>query len=284
MGCLSKGLASVLIILMAISSLSLLMVRPGNAQTPLSLPIPEFVVYFVGNTYNVPATVSINPYTGENETVPSHFVTTGTIYLVVTNSPKYIIYPTSINWANGSNLYYFSSSYGFRMKGHFEADNWTAAGGGFTYGNGNADGTFTMASHTVYYYTAESYPPNSQIDFQVEINVSNNTEIPYNPNYINTDYYEVSTLYATSGWSGTQTVTIANSTALPPEGYGGPSGYWGPEDFSTGITASSTTSPITTSSTPAVPELPWLVIVPLLLSVFSVAVMRRWRKVSHREA
>jgi hypothetical protein len=115
------------------------------------------------------------------------------------------------------------------MKGHFGAQNWTDAGEAFSYGSfyGN-NGTFEMWSHTVYYYPAENYPPNSQIDFQVKVSVTNNTSVPINPNYQNTGYYEIASLHAASDWSDTQTVTISNSTAQPPFGYGGPVDYWGP--------------------------------------------------------
>lgn len=264
---IGKAFALILTVIVAMSCLTLQTVKPASAQSPLGLPIPGFIVYFVGKTYNIPATASVDQYTGENVTIPSHFVTNGTIYLVVKNNPQYII-------KNNPELATqdWSSTYDFRMKGHF-ADNWTAAGEGFSYD----------LPYTVYGYSAGSYPPNAQIDFQVKVSIYNNTSVPYNPNYINSNYYEISTLYATSGWSGRQTVTIANSTALAPQGYGGPAGYYGPSDFSTGTTTSPTTSP-TATSTAAVPELSWIAIAPLFLSVFSVAMVLRHRKVSRCEA
>jgi hypothetical protein len=273
MGNINRTFALILIGVIAISSLGLLAIQSVNAQSPIVLPIPKFTAYFVGQSYNVPATISVDPYTGENITVPSHFVTKGYIYLVVTNDERYNFIPL-----NNPKIQ-FDSKYNFRLKGHFEADNWTDAGeasvGGTSYGN---NGTFVMDSHAITYYSADNYPTNAQIDFQIKVSVANNTWVPNNPNYPNTDYHQISSLYATSDWSSTQTVTITNSTASPPQGYGGPEGYWGPPPVLSTVTSSPT---ISATPTATIPELSWLMIVPLLLSVFAVAVIVRHRKVKH---
>jgi len=93
----------------------------------------------------------------------------------------------------------------------------------------------------------------SQIDFQVEaingyLNTTLSSATGYDPD--NTPVIIVNT----SGWSPTQTVTIPASSVSP-----------------------NPTATIT--PTPSIPELSWLVVVPLLFWVFSVAVI-----VGHRRA
>lgn len=241
MGNINKTLPLLIILVFTIPLLTL--AESASAQQTLSTP--QFTVYFTGQSYDVPATASVDPYTGANVTIPSHFVTNGTIFLVVTNDRGYIFNQLNTPTQN------YASTYYFRMKGHFGAENWTDAGQAFSYGSfyGN-NGTFVMYSHTVYYYQADSYPPNAQIDFQVKVSVTNDTSVPYNPNYPNTNYYQVSSLYAASDWSDTQTVTISNSTLQPPYGYGGPVDYWGPTAATSIATPSPTASPTNPSLNP----------------------------------
>jgi hypothetical protein len=90
----------------------------------------------------------------------------------------------------------------------------------------------------------------AKIEFQVQ--ASNGSPV-YNSTILEEHY---SIIGETSDWSNTQTVTIPVSSVSP---------------------ASSPTS------TPAVPELSWLIIVSLLLSVLSVAAIIRHRKSQTKE-
>jgi hypothetical protein len=215
-----------------------MIVKPANAQTLLTLPTPVFTVNFVGESYNF----SIDPYTGMNLTGPNNFVTNGTIIMTITNSVGF--------------FHDLGVFYNVRMKGHYESDNWTND----IYTPPNSPGGFqaySACNYTIQNFPAESYPPDSKIDFQVQSVVYNVTHVPYNPNSPNTETFENFTVYAISNWSGTQTVTIFSSSAsiLP------------------------TMNPLSTVTvTTAIPELTGLITVPLLLSILSVAVMLRHRK------
>lgn len=208
---------------------------PSYAQSSLTLPVPEFTVKFVGESYNVPTTTSINPYTGLNETIPAHFVTNGTIIMSIKNNGS------NSNFLNGFPLFY-----NVRMKGHFEADNWTSDVYN-PYSGGSNSGGFQASDmdYTIQNYDANNYAPNSQIDFQVQAVVYNVTSVPFNPNYPNTSYYNVYTLYAISDWSATRTVTIGQSSPSP---------------------------------TPTVPEFPSWVILPILIMAIAFSLIVRKRK------
>jgi hypothetical protein len=147
--------------------------------------------------------------------------------------------PFSSYQENYPNAFY----YFVREKGHF-SENWTEIN------SPNNDFLLKSSSdYTIVYYgpTFLNGISFGQMDFQVEAAVGGIYRI--SPQFASG--YEFRGV--TSGWSDTQTVTIpASSTSASP-------------------------SP-TPTSTPVVPELSWLVIVPLLLSMLSVAVIIRHRK------
>ena len=71
MGCLSKSLASVLILIVALSSACVLMVKPVNAQTTPSPSVPQFRLSLQGwtNNYYVQIIINNQPFTtnGSNQ-------------------------------------------------------------------------------------------------------------------------------------------------------------------------------------------------------------------------
>src|SRR5512139_2696781 len=74
MGYLTKGLVSVLILTIVISSLTLIIISPTNAQTaapspkPIPLPtIPEFTARLIGPPYIVNTTYNLDQDTGKIE-------------------------------------------------------------------------------------------------------------------------------------------------------------------------------------------------------------------------
>jgi hypothetical protein len=114
MGCLGKGLALVLILTMTISSLSLLTVKPANAQTIPKPSVPQFTIETISSPYDVSPTHSIDPYTGQSTTIPSYHVENKTTEIKITNQP-FTPYQTTIGDTNWTiNLYY-----NIRLKGHF---------------------------------------------------------------------------------------------------------------------------------------------------------------------
>jgi hypothetical protein len=183
MGRIEKILAILLTLTITISSLTLLTVKPTNAQTISKPAIPEFTVQLVDNSYDVPVIQTIDPYTGEKITHPSHHVENKTIEIKIANQRNdYTIY------------------YSVNMKGHFE-ENWTAI-----YSTWNrmkqSDSQFTIFNFNP--------PVAGKIDFQVEAAAGYWTQgdviVPGAPRG---DVF----FGEKSGWSSTQTLTIPGASA-----------------------------------------------------------------------
>ena len=239
----SKTLALILILMMAASCVGLMTVKPANAQTTPKPSVPEFSVKYVDSSYDVPATTSIDPYSGKTVITQGYHVENKSIQISLRNQP---FTPFT---EDGWNILL---CYNVREKGHYFG-NWTevySAGRGFLYEN---SGSYTTASYSL----TENAPPfwdhltnitdTVEVDFQVQALIGY-VHTVYSVPFSN-DVFEGEI----SDWSNTQTVTISATSASP--------------------------NPTSTSTaTPAVPELSWLVIVPLLLSVVSVAVIFRHRK------
>ena len=115
---MGKSFALILILIMAISSSSLLMIKPAFAQSIPTPTVPEFTVKLADHSYDVPpvTTSTTNPYNNKTTTttIPSYHVRNLTIDLTIVNQP----YPVIIN-GNASFVYY-----DVRTKGHFGQD-WT---------------------------------------------------------------------------------------------------------------------------------------------------------------
>ena len=238
----SKSLAVFISLTIAISSLSLITVNPAIAQSIPTPSVPEFAVMYVKASYT-----SIDSYTGASEQVDN-----STIQVSIQNQPL--------------NSYYNSGTYSLyfniRTKGHFEYDNWTiqnqnvtvfsdASGYSLVLGVKPPDLAYTVVSYPV------DYPPNSQVDFQVQAVVYKLTENFYGnhpfgaPNPQTGTYYQQPEEFETTNWTSTQTLTI-------------------------GETASSSPTP-----SPTVPEFPVLVILPFFVSLFFVAVYFKHRRINY---
>lgn len=246
---------------MAISSPNLLMVKPATAQaTPPS--VPEFTLSVADHSHNVPSTTtsSTDPYTGKTTTttVPGYHVENKTIDAVIKNNLN-------------------ASYYNFRWKGHF-ASEWSYHPfdpnflSGYNFYNAysvpfqaisNPDNTVVTL-----FLVPDTIPAGGQVDVQVQALIGNYDAIPYGhfgavlggPTY---DFIFKGTI---SNWSDTQTITIPEtSTSVSP----------------TPISAlpnNGPTSSPTPNPTTHVPEFSWLAVIPLLLSIISVAVILSLRK------
>ena len=199
---------------MAALSLSVLMVKPANAQSIPYPSEPQFSAKFVDSPYSLPATQGINPWTGQKITYPSNYVFNSSIELTIINQPF------TSNVFN--NLYY-----NVRMKGHYEV-NWTDS-----YLTPNIQCTsnsqFTVlvypilqcSNATLVYPIEQKYsnPPNayangdqiiqfpvgSKVDFQVQAMIG----------YLHPVYDTENFTGEISDWSQTQTVTIGQSSTVP---------------------------------------------------------------------
>jgi hypothetical protein len=164
----------------------------ANSSASIPKPsVPEFTVKLVDNSYEEPTIHGVNPYTGENYTIPSFHVENKSIEVKITNQP-FVAHSNGINYS----LYYE-----VRVKGHFE-ENWVTP--------------YQVPSEILvqpdYEYTIVScfanYPAGSLVDFKVEAYVGH---LHYEgiPGHIGV--YSAFSIDATSGWSEPQTITIPAS-------------------------------------------------------------------------
>ncbi len=238
MGKISKTVALFLTLIIALSCLTLLIMKPANAQTSTPYPtpsIPQFTVKFVDSSYDVPTTTSINPYTGQTVTTQGYHVENRTIELIIDNQPF-----NAYSDAHGSYPFLY---YNVREKGHF-AENWTEIY--------NPDNDYLIKSNSDYTVLSFGVPfeGSGQIDYQVEALVGG--IFRNSPQFASGYHFEG----VASGWSPTQTVTIPASSVSP-------------------------------SPTSTVPELSWLVIVPLFVFTVIGVVAVRYRfniKKRHQDA
>jgi hypothetical protein len=245
MGRISQSFTFILILIIVLSSLTLLIVKPAFAQSIPKPSIPEFTFKTVDHSYAVPASTSIDPYTGKQVTHPSYKVENKTVDVTIRNQP---FIPTNVE-GNVTGLFYI-----IRWKGHFE--NWTGYYDGNDYFNINhVDNARRIwgveASNSD--YTVQSFsdfnglPTGSEIDFQVR------AVIGFNFLYFGGHIQPIGTVFhyeQESDWSNTQTITIGET--------------------------SNNTSP-----TPAIPEFPISVILPFFVSVLLIAVYIKHRRTAH---
>jgi hypothetical protein len=288
MGKVGKSFALILILTVAISSLSLLIVKPACAQSIPTPSVPQFTVKFVNDSYSVTTT---NSYTGVNETQQ---ISNNSIEITIKNQP--------LDYSNNGLTYQIS--FNVRTKPHFtNNDNWTEVYPleNLTSSQVNGNGVFSYAeyvspdsptqsssSYTVItfpvvptdlygasgydiqrYYSGQegqegmnfsflsAIPEGGQVDFQVEALVGHDSQmwVIQHPLYPTIGGYSAPAVAydSTSGWSNTQTVTIGSTSASP-------------------------------SPTPAVPEFPLItiysIIIVLLVVIVSLLLYMRKRRIA----
>jgi hypothetical protein len=192
-----KALTLLLISVFVLSSL--VMVGSVFAQSVTKPSVPEFTIKIVSAPYDVPATHSIDPYTGKEIINPGYHVENETTQIWIKNQP-FTPYQTDVD------LYY-----NIRIKGSFSQD-WFY----YRYHNGSSDGNLRHNSDSDYTVRViDSYlPSEGQIDIQVqaligyEHGISSVAGIPVTPRIITGE---------SSGWSEIQTLTIGESQTPSPE-------------------------------------------------------------------
>jgi hypothetical protein len=255
MGKIGKTFALILTIIIAMSCVTLLTAKPVNAQT---VAIPTFTISTFTGSYVTPTTYSTNPYTGAEVTHQGSTVTYFNITFTIQNPPFFTVQNPPITSS------YFSYFYILQYKGHYTSQ-WTplveigsditipASSGSQTViilSGSPISNPITLSYVNAPFINADSgeiiVPFGGKVDFRLQAISSNGAFIPK---------YSYPVQGNISAFSAVQTVTI-------------------PSNF----TSISTSSP-TSTSTPAIPEFPsLLIIVPLVLSVFSVAVILRHRR------
>jgi hypothetical protein len=242
----SKTLALTLIITITLSCLTLLTIKPATAQsTPFTTPsIPEFTVSIVDNSHYIDPiiTTTTDPYTGKptQTTTPGSYVQEKFIEVKIKNQ----IFTPNLN---GDNIWL-----NIRYKGHYTAE-WTIF-----------DPTPYQNRSDPYTYVSTYFnrvPASGDIDFQIQAINGHQT---HKDNLFPQTWIVVG---IESGWSDIQTIHLEDGTVtITP--------YTNPAPTPT-PTTTQTQDPAT--PTPSVPEMPALMILPLL-SMLSVAVLLGRRK------
>ncbi len=226
----SKNLAIVLILTMAISSLSLLMVESVNAQTIPKPSVPQFTLELIGPSFDKPPTYSLNPSTGLFEANDNGYhMEYSAVKIIIKNQP-YV-----------DDTFGIGFFYNVRWKEHSSTD-WQELFSPDAYpsqdsGNQSTIISFALSGAESLHSSLRilSIPSGSQADFQVEALIGNSfrdQQLPLAPWVFTGE---------ASGWSKTQTITI-------PE------------------TSTSTSPSPNSTPTPTVPEFSSLTI-PLLLTI-----------------
>jgi hypothetical protein len=244
MGKIGKTLALLLTLTIAVSALTLLTVKPINAQTIPKPTIPEFTVTLASNPYDVAPITTTDPYTGETVITQAGYHNENRSILISIKNQQF----TAFKDSNGNRIVL---SYNISSRGHY-SDDWSY------YTNAlwktpliTSNGEYTVTSFGYTYDENNPYtyltniPENGKVDFRVEglIGYFNETITRYP--VPGGEFHRLDFIGESSGWSNTQTISIPD-----------------------GSVSSSTPNP-----SPTVPELSWWVTVPLLLSIVAVAVM-----------
>ena len=217
---IGKTFALFLILLIAMSCLTTLVKSVSVQSAPYPTPypqiskpdVPQFTVRLIDSSYDIHAYNSTDPYTGQTVTHPSQHIEARTIEIRIENegfTPFEVKLGTS-NWT-----VYFQ--YNVRWKGHSEKD-WHEI-----YGASNGflprdEGSETVYSNQGTYSSSEglkmttlgmytTFPPNSQLDFQVQAMIG----------FVHRDPSLIGWMFTgeTSDWSNTQTLTIPETLISP---------------------------------------------------------------------
>ena len=174
---------------------------------------PEFNLEFVDESYDVPTTYSIDPYTGENITHPGYHVPRTAFKMTIENQPFVPYYDEESGW----NITFY---YNIRVKGSYSED-WIEL---YRPSNGyplQSDSEHTVISLGTLNEKGLSLitdakmidlPSGGQLDFQVEAMIG----------YVHRSGVHIPIPSSgwgftgeKSGWSNTQTITIPASAPSP---------------------------------------------------------------------
>jgi hypothetical protein len=238
----------VLLLVVMFTAASLVSIQPVCALSIPKPSVPEFAIRPVGPSFDIPPTYSFNASNGLFDVNEGYHFEFSTVEVVIKNQ-------AFINQTNVDHLHY-----SVRLKPHNYPDSYW-----HELFNPNLDGfpiqsssNYTIIPIAVEGATELQYqiPTGATTDIQVKAMIGH-IERGFNANATNQlEMYPYIFVGQTSEWSNTQTVT------LPPK---------------VPFTTSSNSTP-TSAPSPTVPELSWLVLLPLCFVVLSVALVFRRHK------
>jgi hypothetical protein len=214
---MGKSFALILILIMAISSLSLMIVKPAIAQTMPKPSVPIFTVKPVGPPQTVPTTYSLDQSSGKVVAHLGYVIEYPTVVVTIKNQPFTPYIDSSGNTV--SVFYNIQIMYGQISN----SSTWTDIcnpNSSFSYAIQSTDSDYTNISIPVINGESGSnyrgiIPVGTQTDIQVEAMIGSVILTQeYNPFVGNYNTY--SFVGQTSSWSPTQTVTIPAYIPLSP--------------------------------------------------------------------
>ena len=197
-------------ITLLLSSLLVLSITVTNVGAVPKPSVPQFSVKFIDNSYNVPPTQTIEPYTGKTTTQPSHTVKEGRTDVTITNLPST---PHKTSEGYECNLYYR-----VQYKGHYEKEwfpfsymNYGIAGDYYAYFVKSSEDKYTVVSLS--FNDFNTPPSGAQLDLRIQALYAYHD--PSTINHMNL-VHEALLVEATSGdWSKIQTITINYGAVTP---------------------------------------------------------------------
>lgn len=213
---MNRKIALALILVMAVSTLSIVTVKPAFARNTIPTPyVPEFSVTYIASSYSVNTT---NTDTGATVT---NTYANDTVQIVILNQAF-----NRNALENGTAL---SLTYNVQEEGHFSNGNyWNPISTWVDASNSE----YTVISYEVTLYTGSFAPiwstsdaevtAGGQVDFQVEATIGYWITVPSPYSFYGASAFTGES----SGWSNTQTITIANgstSTSISNSPYPTPS-------------------------------------------------------------
>jgi hypothetical protein len=215
---LHRTLSLILIVTLTLSSLTLIMTHPTNAQVITKPSVPEFALKYVDYSYDIPAEYGIDQFTGQTIVTKSgqHF-DNRTVEISIKNQPFN-------NFTDSSSGKAIDLFYNVRYKGTF-TESWTEMYGGkgkmVMYDmnsqiaqNGYPNQTYG-AQYTTVSFSLSNIPNNVQIEFQVQA-LEGYTDRIVQDARILFSIVDYEFTGQTSGYSNTQTITIGTVTNYTP--------------------------------------------------------------------
>ena len=261
-----KSLSLLIVVILAVSSL--ILVESASAQSIPKPSVPEFTVKYVDRSYDTPPTYGIDQYTGKTViTKASEHIDNRTIEITIKNQP----FTPFTDESSGKfiNLYYnvqHKGSFGQEWTWLFGVERMESFGSTDPYSTWGYPSQDSASQYTIVSYTLPwNIPSEGQMDFQVEALTGYvDKSIDSDRSHITFAVYNYTFYGEESDWSNTQTITLsAASVSISPSPSSTMPNY-GP-----------TSSPSPTST---IPEVSWLAILPLFVSMLFVAIVMRHRK------
>lgn len=213
-----RTLSLILILTLTLSSLTLIMTHPTNAQIITKPSVPEFTLKYLDYSYDIPAEYGIDQFTGQTIVTKSgqHF-DNRTVEISIKNQ-------SFNNFTDPSSGKAIDLFYNVRYKGTF-TESWAEMYGGkgkmVMYDMDSQIAQYGYpkqtygAQYTIVSFSLSNIPNNVQIEFQVQA-LEGYTDRIVQDGRILFSIVDYEFTGQTSGYSNTQTITIGAVTNYTP--------------------------------------------------------------------